>query len=120
MIKIFFITFFIAELIIALAIIIKIHEFNRDVNCLNDIISENKYKIKFQMREFKVLMQDFADIIYEFKKILRQKREEYLFQTTKTILMYASILLLKGKYKKTVLAYQFFSEVYEGMIESEI
>jgi len=49
-----------------------------------------------------------------------QKREEYLINILKTSLMYGSIFMLKGKYKKSVFAFQLVKEIYEGFKEADI
>jgi len=119
MIKIFFATFFIAELIIAIAVIVKIRQLDKCVNSLNVLVSSNKYKIIEGIRDFKWVLVEF---VYNFNKIrtlIHQKKEEYFLKVLKTLLIYTCIFLLKGKYKKSVLAYQLVNEIYSGFSEVE-
>jgi hypothetical protein len=119
MIKLFFATFFIAELIIALAVITKIRQFDKCVNSLNALVSDNKHKIRDGLKDFKWLLVDCVNSFNKMKSHIQRKKEEYLFSAMKTSLIYASIFLLKGKYKKSIIAYQFLSEVYSGFKEAE-
>ena len=117
MIKIFFATFFIAELIIAVAVIIKIRQLDKCVNSLNALVSQNKYKIGEGIRDFKWMLAEFVQGFNQLKSLLKRKREEYFLRVLKTSLIYACIFMLKGKYKKSVMAYQFVSEIYSGFSE---
>ena len=119
MIKIFFATFFIAELIIAIAVILKICQFNKCVNACNNRVLANQQKIKDCFTELRLLMKYFTNNILKVKEIIRLKRQEYLSRIIETSIMYGSILLLKGKYKKTILAYQLIKEIYEGIQDAE-
>ncbi len=49
----------------------------------------------------------------------QSKAQRDAFRALKTSLIYVSIFLLKGKYKKTVMAYQLLSEIYSGILEAE-
>lgn len=119
MIKIFFATFFIAELIIALAVITKIRQFDKCVNSLNALICENKGKLRDSLKDFKWLLVECVNGFNKVKSHIQHKKEEYLFGILKTLLIYACIFLLKGKYKKSIIAYQFLSEVYSVFKEVE-
>lgn len=118
MIKLFFATFFIAELIIAISLIFKIYQFNKRVNILNSKIKNNKYKIEIYLSDFRIFLEAFEEKIAEYKKLIREKRDEYSFKIIKTLLIYMSIFFLKGKYKKSVIVYQFLCEVYDGIQEA--
>jgi len=118
MIKIFFATFFIAELIIALAIILKIHTFNKCVNNWNNAVLANQDKIRVGLCDFRQLMEDFSGGILWIKGLIRRKREEYIIRVLKNTLIYGGFFLLKGKYKKRILAYQLIKEIYEGLQEA--
>lgn len=117
MIKLFFITFFIAELIIASAVILKIHRFNKAINDLNDLVCGNKMLIKEVIVGIRELIAMFRFNFQEVQDLIKRKKEEYILNTLKTVLIYTSILFLKGKYKKTVLVYQLASEIYDGFKE---
>lgn len=115
MVKLFFITFFIAELIIALSLIISIYRFDKRVRKWNEIISESKGKIKVAFVDARSILQEFTDGLEKLIALISQKKEEYMFRFLKTSLMYSCIFLLKGKYKKAVLAYQLVREIYDGL-----
>lgn len=117
MIKLFFITFFIAELIIALAVILSIYKFNKRVNELNKAICASKSLIGEIIADIRELIMAFNDKFQEVKDLIKRKKEEYILNTAKNVLIYTSILFLRGKYKKTVLAYQLASEIYDGLKE---
>ena len=118
MITAFITTFFIAELIIALAVISKIRQFNSCVNNWNASISVNKNRIGVAMTDFRMGLEGFSRTILKIKELIRKKRQDYLIKIIKTILIYGSFFTLKGKYKKTLLACQFIKEVYDGFQEA--
>lgn len=118
MIKLFFITFFMAELIIATAIISKICKFNRYVNYWNTLFLKSKTKIRNGFIDLCLLFEDFSNDIYKIKEIIRQKRFDYLVNFLRTSIIYCGIFLLRGKYKKAILTYQVAKEIYEGLNEA--
>lgn len=119
MIKLFFITFFIAELIIAFAVILKLYKLNRCVNSLNEAVLHYQPKIRFSLIDFREAIGKLRENIDFYLNLIQKKRQEYTLRLLKTTLIYLSILLLKGKYKKTVLAYQLISEIYAGIKEAD-
>lgn len=118
MIKMFFITFFLAELVIAVAIIAKILHVDKYVNALDKEITDNQNKLRFGFIDLRMLFEDFGDGIIEFKKVIQQKREEYFFRFLKTSFVYGSILFLKGNFRKAIMTYQLGKEIYEGLQEA--
>lgn len=118
MLKIFFIIFFIAELVIAFALIFRICKIDKYVNKYNSIVVKNKSRIKFFLEDINLLIENFNNDFFKIKNLISEKRQEYILQFLKTALIYLSILTLKGKYKKTVIAYQLIKEVYEGIKEA--
>lgn len=112
MIKVFFITFFISELIIALAIIFKIRSFNKKVNQLNKIIESSQNDLKELFFDIRFLLETFNDSIQKLKNFIRQKKEEYIINISKKILIIIGFLSLKGKYKKMLIAYELGKEIY--------
>ena len=117
MFKIFFATFFIAELIIAFAVILKIYRFNKLVNITNKAVLSSQNSIKIIFHDLRFTFEEFNKAIVDFRAFVHKKKEEYIMRMLKTSLVYGSILCLKGKYKKTVMAYQIFKEIYEGVVE---
>lgn len=118
MIKLFFIIFFIAELIIAFSIISKLYKFDKKVLKLNNEIEKNKEKIQTLLVDFRLLLKISNKSLVRLREIIIQKKQEYLLQTLKNLLIYGSFFFLKGKYKKTIFAYQILKETYEGFIEA--
>lgn len=117
MYKLFFATFFIAELIIALAIINKLHKTDKCIIALNETVCANKEEIRSAFEDIRMMVGAFNEHFKRFKELIKQKRHEYLYTILKTIVAYSGIFLLKGKYKKAVLAYQLATEIYESFIE---
>lgn len=117
MYKLFFATFFIAELIIALAVINKLHKADKCVMKFNESVCENKVKIRSYFVDIRILLDTFNKEFERFKGFIKKKRHEYLYTILKTIVAYCGIFLLKGKYKKAILAYQLATEIYESFIE---
>lgn len=117
MFKLFFITFFIAELVITLWLITNIYAFDKKVRKWNELVLESKGKIKIAFVDIRSVLQEFTDGLAKLRDFIEQKKEEYMFRFLKTSLVYGSIFMLRGKYKKTVLAYQLVKEIYEGLQE---
>lgn len=118
MIKLFFITFFIAELIIALSIILTIYKLDKAVNALNKSVTLYQARIKESFLTIRFLFKEFNNKFLELMDDIYKRREEYIIQIIKNVLIYGSFFCLKGKYKKTLLGYQFAKEIYEGIKES--
>lgn len=118
MLKIFFITFFIAELIIAIAVIFKIYNFDKYVNKLNDLVAGNQNKIKMGFMDIRLFLDDFSNTVTKFKVLISNKRKEYLAKIIETTIIYASLFFLKGKYKKMILTCQIAKEIFEGIQEA--
>jgi hypothetical protein len=117
MIKIFFTTFFFAELIITLFIISKIYQVNKYANKLNKIILKNQIQTKLNFLKLRAVFLKSSKKVQKIKKNIKEKSQEYSLYIFKTLFTYLAILLIKGKYKKTLLVYQFIKEVSEIMLE---
>ncbi len=118
MIKLFFIIFFIAELIIAFSFILKIWQFDCVVNRLNNKILSRKSKLKWGIATFRTIIKSLGHDVILFKHAFKKKRQIYLMNFSKNIVSYILIFVLKGKYKKAIMAYQLGKEIVEGIIES--
>lgn len=118
MIKLFFVTFFIAELIIVAAVILKIYKLDKVVNSLNDAVLKSQDKIKVAFFDFRFVLEEFNSGFCNLKKIIAQKQEEYLINILKNFIVWIGFLLLKGKYKKALIACNFLKDVYEGYKEA--
>lgn len=119
MVKIFFATFFIAELIIALAVISKIYQLDRSVNKWNTLVLSNQNMIRVGLSDLRSFLEDFATDMLSLKQLIAQKRQEYAFKFLKTSVTYFVIFMLRGKYKKAILSFQLVKEIYEGLVEAE-
>lgn len=110
--------FFIAEVVIALTAILSICKYNRAVIKLNNFVSVKKPAIQFFFMDLRSIFEDFATGIENIKKIIKEKKNEYLYNIIRTSLAYLSIFSLKGKYKKAAISIQLAKEVYEAIIET--
>ena len=118
MIKLFFATFFLAELIIFIAVILRIYQFDKYVNKYNRMVLGSQEAIGSGLVSLRLLLSDFSNDLIRIKKFIQDKRQEYSIKFLKTAIIYGIIFILKGKYKKTVLAYQLGREIYEGFFET--
>jgi len=118
LIKTFFITFFAAELVIALALILSILRLDICINKLNAEVLASQIAIKSLFEAIRELLEEFNAAFTNLKLQIHQKRQEYTFKFIKTSIIYGAIFLLKGKYKKMILGYEFAKEIYEGIKES--
>lgn len=112
MIKLFFITFLIAELIIALAVILKIYTLDKRVNKINKLVLSSQNDIKEIFYDVRLILEAFNLSVLKLKELIRQKKEEYFISVSKKFLVFIGFLSLKGKYKKMLLAYELGKEIY--------
>ena len=81
------------------------------------LISMNKYKIRTGFIDLRLILEDFCSEVVRINNIIRQKRHEYLYMFLKTVIVYFGIFIVRGKYKKAIIAYQLAREIYEGFAE---
>lgn len=116
MITLFIITFFIAELIIFGAVILKVCEFNKFVNSFNlKVIFVNEH-IRDEFFDFRVFVRAINFAILRLSRIIREKRDEYIFSMVKNAVIYGGIFFLKGKWAnfgRILAAYNIGKEVYQ-------
>lgn len=117
MIKLFFLTFFMAELIIASAIILKIHKINRKVNRLNQFFEGSKNDIIELFVDVRFLLKTFNDGVEQIRQYVQQKKQEYIIRITKKMVIFFGFLSLNNKYKKIILAYELGKEIYQEFKE---
>lgn len=110
--------FFIAELIIAIITILNICKYNRAVVKLNNFISIKKPAVKYFFMDLRAVFEDFSTGIENIKKIIKEKKTEYLYNIIRTSAAYLAIFGLRGKYKKAAIGIQFAKEVYEAISET--
>lgn len=120
MIKLFFITFFIAELIIAGAIVLKIYKIDKKVNRLNRFLESSKNDIKELFVDVRFLLKTFNDGIEQVRQYIQQKKQEYILRITKKMVIFFGFLSLNNKYKKIILAYEIGKEVYQEFKDNDI
>lgn len=118
MINIFIAIVFIAELIIALTIIVNIYKLDFQVVALNNSIWAYKSRAKNDFRCFKIALKLVNNKIIKLRAIVKRKNQEYLLKVLKTTLIYGSLFALKGKYRKIILGYQLGKEIFEGIQEA--
>ena len=96
----FIATIFIAELIIAVTLILYIVRADRAVLKLNEQAEEYKPQIKAALEGIKEGIREINDkqeIVVEY---LRKKRDQWLFKMLQTVLIYLLLFLFRGKCKK--------------------
>lgn len=110
--------FFVTEVILAIVAILGILKLNKKVNKLNNLISIKKPSIQFFFMDLRAVFEDFAQGIENIKKIIKEKKTEYLYNIIRTSTVYLGILSLRGKYKKAAIGIQLAKEVYEAINET--
>lgn len=121
MVKLFFITFFIAELIIAFSIIFKLYQWDKSVNRLNHLIAKNKIRIKFLFTDIRFVIEEFNKNFINLRILIKDRQQKYIMWVLKNTLIYSSVFLLRGKwrkYRKIILSYQIIKEFLEGFISA--
>lgn len=110
--------FFIAELILAFVVVLSLCKYNRAVIKLNNLILVKQPSIKFFFMDLRVVFEDFLTGIDNLKKIIKEKKTEYLYNIIRTSAVYIGIFSLRGKYKKAAIGLQLAKEVYEAVSET--
>lgn len=121
MITLFFITFFIAELIIFGAVTLKILEFNKFVNAFNSRVAFVNEHIRDEFFDFRVFVRSINFAVIRLSRVIREKRDEYIFSVVKNAVIYGGAFFLKGKWAnfgRLIAAYNIGKEVYEEIKES--
>lgn len=110
--------FFVAELMLAFVMILNLRKYNRAIIKLNNLISVKQSSIKLFFIDLRAIFEDFVTGIENLKKIVKEKKTEYLYNIIKTSAVYLSIFSLKGKYKKAAIGIQLAKEIYEAVSET--
>lgn len=118
MYKIFFAIFFISELIIATAIILKLLQLRTCVKSFNEDVLCFQKKIEPFFIDVRLFLEDILHCVNNFKIYIIQKRREYILKALNSAIVYLVLFLLKGKYKKAVIAYLVGKDICEGLLES--
>lgn len=111
-------TAIIFEIIFAIAVIIAIVKFDRNLNIINEYLLENRHSI----REVCQKIRKEADIIFEaikgFGEKMKQKRNSFLLKLLKKFLITTSLHLFLKKYKKQLIYAQLAIIAYETIQNS--
>ncbi len=110
--------FFIAELILAFVVVLILCKYNRAVTKLNNLVCVKQPSIKFFFMDIRAVFEDFVTSLENLKKIIKEKKTEYLYNIIRTSAVYLGIFSLRGKYKKAAIGIQLAKEVYEAISET--
>lgn len=117
---IFFTTLiFIAELVIATALIVSIVKASRRVNSLNLKLMKSQYKVVIAINRIKSFVKYFSKFAEDIEKSLVKKQKMLVINTLKNIIFSTLFLILGKKYKKTVLAVQLGLVFYDGLRQKQ-
>lgn len=102
----FIATIFIAELIIAGSLIIFLIKLDRKVREMNNRVIIFKPVLKGYLKALKKAVYNFQNTFESFFKFLKKKRQQFITKVIIAIVMYASLIFLRGKFKKTAAVFQ--------------
>ncbi len=100
-------TVFIAELIIALTLVFFINKADRAIVKCNEVVIEKQKELDKTLKELKSCVTNFGVYYNCMLASVKKKRNQFRINMLKNILMYLSLFLLKGKYKKLAATVQF-------------
>ncbi|MBP7212323.1 hypothetical protein KBA27_05760 [bacterium] len=112
MIKIFIATFFIFEIIIAMAIIIKLYKFDKKVISLEKEVKSQREVLKALFLKLRETLVKANEKVLSVEKIARKKEREFRFGLIKQLIVFLGIFLLKDKYKKKILFLNIMIDVF--------
>lgn len=112
MIKIFIATFFIFEIIIAMAIIIKLYKFDKKVISLEKEVKSRREVLKALFLKLRETLVKANEKVLSVEKIARKKEREFRFGLIKQLIVFLGIFLLKDKYKKKILFLNIMIDVF--------
>ena len=103
----FIATIFIAELIIAITILLLINKADKMVRSFNNTVTGKRKEIEKALGDFKYCVTSFGEYYDCMINSLKKKRRQFKINLIKNIAMYLSLFMLKGKYKKAAALLQF-------------
>ena len=112
MIKIFFITFFISELIIASAITFCILKLDKKVLNLEKSIASQQNALRSFFFDIKKFFKNFNETVSNVKQIIKQKQQKIALDLLKQMAIFCGIILLKDKYRKKFLIFNLLLDIY--------
>lgn len=98
---------FIAELIIAAAVILLINKADKAVLKYTDEAMKKRVELEKILKELKYCVTGFGDFYNCLLNSVKRKRRQFQLNLLKNAAMYLSLFLLKGKYKKAAAFLQF-------------
>lgn len=102
----FIATIFIAELIIALALVLVIVSADKKVCELNNKLTSFRPILEDGLKTLKEVVSNLQDSIETFFGFIRKKRQQFTMKIIIAIVMYGSLFFFKGKYKKAASIFQ--------------
>ena|SRR5574344_576794 len=112
MIKIFIITFFILETVVALAIIFKLRDFDRKIILLEKEICSKQNGLRSFFFNLKTGLVNSNRTITIVKNAINRKREEIILGIIRQLVIFSGIFILKDKYKKKFLIINILFDIY--------
>lgn len=102
----FIATIFIAELIIAGSLIMFIVKTDRKVRELNNRVIIFKPVLKSYLKTFKKVVFNLQNTFLSFFSFLRKKRQQFITKVIIAVVMYASLIFFRGRFKKAAAVFQ--------------
>lgn len=111
-------TAIIFEILFAIMCIIAIIKIGKKINKLNETITENRYKIRELARNIRKSISDFQVSIKNLKETLRTKRDSFILNLVKKILLTAGLHILFKKHTKQLIYAKLLLITYETIKNS--
>ncbi len=102
----FIATIFIAELIIAGSLIIFIVKTDRKVRELNNRVIVFKPVLEGYLKAFKKAVYNLQNTFEAFFTFIKKKRQQFLTKVIIAVVMYASLIFFRGRFKKAAAVFQ--------------
>lgn len=102
----FIATIFIAELIIAGSLIIFLIKLDRKVREMNNRVIIFKPILKGHLKVFKKAVYNLQNTFESFFTFIKKKRQQFITKIIIAVVMYASLIFFRGKFKKTATVFQ--------------
>lgn len=111
-------TAIILELVFAIAIVVAILRINANINNLNEQIIEYRPKIRENLRKIRLNIGKINSVIDGFGENFRKKRNNFILNMLKKILITSSLRLFLKKYKKQLIYAELIIIAYETIQNS--
>lgn len=102
----FIATIFIAELIIASALVSFIVRADKKVCEINNSVTVSKPILEENLKVFKKSVISLQNTVESFFTFIRKKREQFTMKIIVTLVMYASLIFFRGRFKKAAAVFQ--------------